>query len=128
MFARFGDRADFVNIYIKEAHPSDGWAFGGNGKGNRWSVPQATSESERIAQCKEWMQAVGAKSAYYVDPMDDNMRLHFQALPERLYILEPWKKQVVCVYQGGPGPHEYNMGEIERWLETRFAEEAAVET
>lgn len=41
----------------------------------------------------------------YIDLMDDNTASTYDALPERLYIIENGK----IAYQGGPGPFEYCM-------------------
>ena len=28
LFAAYGEKCEFANIYVSEAHPSDGWSFG----------------------------------------------------------------------------------------------------
>ena len=37
----------------------------------------------------------------------------YGAWPERLYIIQQGK----IVYEGGTGPYNYNLGEVEKWLE-----------
>ena len=46
------------------------------------------------------MDELGPASPYYCDPIDNNARLAFEAVPERLYVVEGGK----VVYQGGEGP------------------------
>ena len=50
-----------------------------------------------------------------VDAMDDRANLAFAALPERLYVILDGK----VVLQGGLGPFNYNIEEVEHFLENR---------
>ena len=47
--------------------------------------------------------------------MDDRANLAFAALPERLYVILDGK----VVLQGGLGPFNYNIEEVEQFLENR---------
>jgi len=49
--------------------------------------------------------------------MADTARLAYDAWPERLYIIDAGK----VVYKGDPGPYGYDLGEVEAWLQQRFA-------
>ena len=54
----------------------------------------------------------------YCDPIDDNARFAFEAVPERLYIIEAGK----IAYRGGEGPFDYKPEEVAGWLAERFPE------
>ena len=123
LFARWGSVADFVTIYIAEAHPRDGWRQ----DDPRWDVMQPTTTSERMAVAADWIEWLKPNMPYLVDPIEDSARHAFAALPERLYIAEDGEVQ----YQGGQGPFEYDPQEIEDWLCKRFPERgsaAAIES
>ena len=67
---------------------------------NKWDVMQPKSTAERIAVAKAWMDDLKPESPYYCDPIDNNARFAFEAVPERLYVVEGGK----IVYRGGEGP------------------------
>lgn len=73
----------------------------------------ARSLDERIAAANDWMASLQPKTAYYADSTKDETRLAFAAYPERLYVLAG---DGTVVYQGGPGPFNYNMDELATWL------------
>ena len=45
----------------------------------------------------QWVEDIKPASPYYCDPIDDNTRFAFEAVPERLFILLDGK----VVYRGG---------------------------
>jgi len=47
-----------------------------------------------------------------VDPMDDRANIAYAALPERLYVVQDGQ----IIYQGGLGPFDYNISEVEAFL------------
>lgn len=111
---RYREQADFVVVYIEEAHPSDGWVTGGANP----LVPTHRSMRERIAAAQQ-MQQLGALPSYvevYVDLMDDAANRAYGALFERLYVLQGGR----VAYQGGRGPSDYRMDEVAAWLATAF--------
>ena len=112
LFEAYSPVVDFANIYISEAHPSDGWSFGpahpeqqvwagatGDAKAayDKWDVKQPTSTDERLAIARDWVEDIKPSSPYFCDPIDDNTRYAFEAVPERLFILLDGK----VVYRGG---------------------------
>lgn len=86
---------------------NDGWGH----------VKYAQTMQDRLSASNDWIRSVGAKVPYYCDTMADTARLVYQAWPERLYIIEDGK----IVYKGGPGPFQYDVSEVARWLEKRFS-------
>ena len=97
-------------IYIREAHPVDGWTFGhGMMAGMIHSYapltnidirdPQTIAERRRIAgRCEAKLQ-YGFKT--YVDEMDDRVNNLYAAKPTRLYLIGLDGK---VAYAGGIGP------------------------
>jgi len=106
----FSQLVDFVTIYIEEAHPVEQGHYNGN-----YDIGTHKDMNERITAAKILREDAGeqlAGSPILVDPMDDRANLAYAALPERLYIL----LDNHVVYEGGFGPLDYNLGEVERFL------------
>uniref|UniRef100_A0A6I8P7Y3 Iodothyronine deiodinase n=1 Tax=Ornithorhynchus anatinus TaxID=9258 RepID=A0A6I8P7Y3_ORNAN len=103
----FNSIADFLIIYIEEAHPTDGWAFA-----NNVDIPSHRSLQERQEAARRLL-ARGPRCPVVVDTMDNASSRQYAALPERLYLLREGK----VVYKGGPGPWNYNPGEVRAVLE-----------
>ena len=107
MVERFADVADFVIIYIAEAHASDAWVI----HGNRFTIQTHRSLDERFAAAQQlYDQQVPCR--LLVDNMDDNASLQYSARPERLYVISEGK----VAFQGGRGPLLYSVAEVEKWL------------
>lgn len=103
----FADIADFVIVYIEEAHPSDGWALK-----NNYNIPKHRTQAERCAAA-QLLLSHNPPCTVTVDTMLDAANLAYGASPERFYIIRDSK----IVYQGGPGPMSYNVNEVRAWLE-----------
>lgn len=103
MASELKDQADFYYVYIKEAHPQEGWSLGSyNGK---WDVNEPTSFQERRDLAVQWHKDMGAVTTMLIDGPGNEVNTAFAALPERTYVLNG--SQVV--YQSGPGPFEYSL-------------------
>jgi len=110
LYRKYSDQVQFIKVYIREAHPVDGWWFGkgimntlltlqGN-KASRDLYDPKTIEERRAAagDCEESLQ-YGIKT--YVDEIDDPVNKAYAAWPTRLYLIS---KEGVVVYAGGLGP------------------------
>ena len=115
MFERFHDRADFLTIYIKEAHPDDEWQMQPN-LDEEVCYLQPKNEGQRVAIANDFARRFQYPLPLAVDPMDDTANRTYAAWPERLYIIEGGR----IVYKGGNGPFNYKPAEVGAWLEARF--------
>ena len=102
----FAHIADFLTIYIDEAHPPDGWSFG-----NNYNIKSPTSLQERI-EAAHILLGESRPFKIVVDAMDDNANTAYGVLSDRLYII----LDGVCVFQGGAGPYYYYVEEVIDWL------------
>ena len=114
LYFRYSAYADFAIIYIEEAHPSDGWATGGNNP----LIATHHCMGDRIAAATTLRDVGGVPSVcqVYVDYLDNAAEKAYGALFERLYILRGGR----VVYQGGRGPTGYKINEVEAWLQKEF--------
>lgn len=99
--------ADFLTIYIEEAHPSDGWAFN-----NNVSIRKHRCIEDRIAAAK-MLETRNPPFPIVVDDIDNNANMAYGGLFERLFIIHKGK----IAYEGGRGPELYFPCEVREWLE-----------
>ena len=99
--------ADFVTIYIQEAHATDGWIF----QNNEYKIANHIQMKDRIfaAQMLEEKNPAGH---LVVDTMSDEVCTRYCAVPERLCIV----LDGIVAYYGGRGPFGYKPKEVEDWL------------
>lgn len=110
LYEQFHDQVQFINIYIREAHPIDGWWLGGRLTKSlvkkfepKVSIdhydPQTLEERRQVAgECRE---ALKYGIRIYVDEMDDRVNKAFAAWPTRLYLVGLDGR---VVYGGSLGP------------------------
>jgi len=106
------DIADFVVVYIEEAHPTDGWAFPDN-----HAIKQHVSLEERISAATKLMQLASPlpdNMALAVDSMSNELNVAYGGLFERLYVIQ----QSRVAYQGQRGPIGFQPEEVDAWLKT----------
>jgi len=99
-------------VYIREAHPTDGWALDSNRQERiEYAQPQTFAERQEIADAC----ALDLKLSIpvLVDSMDDAAENAFNGWPERLYVLSAEGR---VVYQGGRGPYGFDPEELDRFL------------
>ncbi len=119
MFERFHDHADFLTIYIREAHPDDEWQMQPN-LDEEVCYLQPKNEDQRVAIANDFARRFKYPLPLAVDAMDDAANRAYAAWPERLYIIEGGR----IVYEGGNGPFNYKPDEVRAWLEAKFPDGA----
>ena len=118
LYREHNEKVKFLMVYIREAHPVDGWKMGEHGIKD----PQTIEDRRSLAkECAIAMQH-GIKT--YVDEMDDPVMTAYAAHPERLYLINIDGK---VVFRGGLGPMGFDPSQlkqaIERELELRGTEQ-----
>ncbi|MCK4490973.1 MAG: hypothetical protein KAU23_11980, partial [Anaerolineales bacterium] len=90
LYQEFSDQIQFIKVYIREAHPVDGWWFGkgimstllnlSRSKASRNLYDPKTLEERRAAagDCEESLK-FGIKT--YVDEMNDSVNKAYAAWP-----------------------------------------------
>jgi hypothetical protein len=116
MYERYRDRANFLTVYIKEAHPEDEWQMTANEKENV-CYPQPKTLSQRVAIANDFVKRFHYRVPLVVDEMDNSANARYAGWPERFYIVD---EKGVIAFKGKPGPFGYHPEEVEAWLATRF--------
>ncbi|MBM3889088.1 MAG: deiodinase [Verrucomicrobia bacterium] len=103
-------------VYIKEAHPSDGWAMPDRNERRGISVRDPKSYDERVKVADRACSALKIKLPCLVDGMDNAVNKAYAAWPDRIYVVDIHGKIAVA---GGQGPRGFvpAMGETREWLE-----------
>jgi len=116
LYNDYKDRADFLTVYIREAHPLDEWQMKSNvDQGVCYAQPHSTEQ--RVAIANDFIQRFHFPLPFAVDDMHDIADHAYSAWPERIYIID---EQGKIVYRGGIGPFNYHPAEARAWLEKRF--------
>jgi len=103
---------DFLVIYIKEAHPLDGWSFEFE-KNKRYSHKTLQDRLE----AGKFLAEIAKNVPVVVDSMDDGNTKAYGARPDRLFIVKDGR----IAYVGGTGPINYNLVEMEASLKRLLA-------
>ena len=102
-YAEYKDRADFVVVYVREAHPTDGRLGRANvNDGILYATPQTFEERKAIAKACE--VGLALKIPLIIDKMDDAVEMRYQGWPDRIYIIG---KDGKVAYDGGRGPRGF---------------------
>ena len=117
MFREYGDRAAFVTVYIKEAHPTDEWQMKSNQTENICYAQPQTME-QRLAIANDFVKRFDYPMPMLVDGMDNTADQVYAGWPERIYVIDENNK---IVYKGATGPFGFHPQEVETWLQKRFA-------
>jgi hypothetical protein len=118
IYEQFNDRAGFLTVYIREAHPQDEWQMNANvDEGVCYSRPR--SLEDRVAIANDFVHRFHYPIPLGIDRMNDHAKKLYAAWPERLYIID---ESGTIVYKGGLGPFNYRPEEVRDWLERRFPE------
>ena len=120
MFARYRDRVDFYSVYIREAHPVDGWSMESNERVGI-KVTQPTSTEERTQAAVHCCASLKMAMPMLVDSIDDRVGRAYSGFPDRLYLID---RDGRVAYKGGRGPFGYKPRELEQMLVLLLLDEA----
>ena len=99
-------------MYVREAHPTDGWRMLSNDKdGVAFAQPKSAEERTKIAE--QCCTVLKVTMPLVVDTMDDRVGHAYSGMPDRLYVLD---RNGRVAYQGGRGPFGFRPAEMEQAL------------
>ena len=107
---RFRDRVSFLVVYIREAHPEDGWVLPENRRSGV-AVHDPTTEDERRAVATACATRLEVRMPMVVDGIDNAVGSAYGGWPDRLYLVT---RDGRIAYQGGDGPFGFRPVELER--------------
>ncbi len=127
LYDKHKDNVGFLVVYIREAHPVDGWWLGGGAAG-LWLKTTGSKAALDVYDPKtiEERRAVANRCAVelaygiptYVDEIDDHVSKAYAAMPTRLYLVG---KDGRVAYAGGLGPWGFKPGELSEAIDKYLA-------
>jgi hypothetical protein len=115
----YKDRATFVMVYIREAHPTDGWSMESN-EHVGVSLAQPKTYDERVSVAQTCGKRLGLGFPMLVDTIDDAVGARYSGMPSRLYLIDRQRK---IAYKSGRGPFGFKPAELEHSLILLLQEE-----
>jgi Iodothyronine deiodinase/EF hand len=109
---RYEDRATFLGVYVREAHPTGGWRMESNDK-EGVCFPQPETDEERCKIAGQCRTALKMTLPLAVDGMDDRVGNLYSGMPSRLYVIG---RDGRIVYKSGRGPFGFKTAEMEQSL------------
>ena len=121
LYRRYKDRATFVMVYVREAHPSDGWRMDSNDRTGAVTA-QPKTYNERVAVAQKCGRVLSLGFPMLVDTIDDSVGTRYSGMPGRLYVIDRDGK---VAYKSGRGPYLFKPAELEHSLILLLQEEGA---
>lgn len=112
MKERFGERAAFLMVYVREAHPTDEWRMKENDKAG-WVIAQPRTAFERQVAAVEFAERVGLSFPVVVDSIDDAVSKPYGGWPGRFLVIDAAGK---VLYRSEVGPFGFRPAELEEAL------------
>ncbi len=123
LYQRYQDRAKFFLIYVREAHPSDGWWMLSNQKaGIDLSQPQELASRRAIAQ--QCQSHLNLDIPFLIDKIDDQVGSMYSGMPNRLYLIDSQGK---VAFKNGRGPFGFHPRQLEQSLVLLLNDNGATE-
>ena len=108
----YGERVQFLAIYVREAHPTDGWRMTSNDRAGI-IVSQPTRRKERAEVATTCCQSLAMSMPLLVDGINDRVGHAYSGMPDRMYVVD---RSGRVAYKGGRGPFGFKPGEMEQSL------------
>ncbi len=115
LYDRYRDQVEFLIVYLKEAHPADGWSMEINPK-LRY-VKDPVTETERFQVANSCMLDLAITIPCVIDSMDNATMQAYNAFPDRLYLIG---KDGRIAFKGDPGPWGFKPDELEAAIEAEL--------
>ncbi len=109
MYEGYKDRVNFTIIYLREAHPSDGWQMPQNEK-DGVEFNQPTTTEERIEVAGTCVKDLKLSLPCLIDNLEDQANKVYCGWPDRFYVIEKGGK---VAFQGGIGPQGFKPDEAD---------------
>lgn len=111
IFEELGAQLHIVGVYVREAHPVDGWSLPHNATPET-QVLQPTSLEARAGVAARAVAAAGIRYRLLVDDLDDAVMTRYAAAPERLYALD---RDGIVRFRSSVGP--FDDDDVQAWHE-----------
>ncbi len=104
LYATYKDRVQFYIIYIREAHPANGWQVPNN-LIDDILVPEPTTDDSRTEVASACQIALDLHMPMLIDSIDNDIDKNYVGLPMRQFLIDADGK---IAYAGDKGPFGWN--------------------
>jgi hypothetical protein len=112
VWRRHKDDTTFLMVYVREAHPTDGWSMESNAKMGV-AIKQPSTFGERVEVAGQFCSKLKPALPVVVDDITDPTGTAYSGMPARLYVIDTHGK---VAYKSGRGPFGFKPGEMEQAL------------
>ncbi len=112
LYERYKDRANFYLVYVREAHPSDGWWMQSNQRAGI-DLSQPKDDSQRRTVAETCQKHLNLNVPFLVDTIDDQVGGVYSGMPNRLYLID---QQGRIAFKNGRGPFGFHPRQLEQAL------------
>jgi type I thyroxine 5'-deiodinase len=119
MAAAYRNRVEFLLVYIREAHPTDGWQVQANLR-DQVLLESAKSFEHKEENASACVRKLDIRFPTLIDNLDNKVELAYSAWPDRLYLIG---KDGKIVYKSAPGPAGFRPSELESAIEKLLSQE-----
>jgi hypothetical protein len=117
LYDRHRDEVAFFIVYIREAHPEDGWVLADNRR-EEIALVDPTSLEERAAAADACVLRLETRIPVLLDDVDDEAALAYGGWPDRLYLIG---RDGRVAFQGGRGPDGFKPEELAAAIASELA-------
>jgi iodothyronine deiodinase-like protein len=114
LYDRHGDEVAFFIVYIREAHPEDGWVLEVNRDEEIALVDPVSRDERAAAACAV---RLSTRIPILLDDVDDEVASAYGGWPDRLYLVG---RDGRIAFQGEVGPDGFRPAELARAIEAEL--------
>ncbi|MEZ6132229.1 MAG: deiodinase family protein [Planctomycetaceae bacterium] len=112
LYEQYRDHAKFFLVYVREAHPADGWNMNSNERvGIEITQPKVQQQRMEVAQTCQ--QHLDLDLPFLVDTIDDTVGTAYSGMPNRLYLIDHDGR---IAFKNGRGPFGFHPRQLEQAL------------
>lgn len=112
LYLRYKDRATFLMVYVREAHPTDGWRMDSNDRSGV-VLPQPRTYDDRVKIATTCARHLDLSFPLVIDTIDDGVGAYYSGMPSRLYLIDRSGK---IAFKNARGPFGFKPAELEQSL------------
>lgn len=113
LYDRHGAEVAFFIVYIREAHPEDGWILEAN-RNEDIALVDPTSLAERAAAADACVVRLRTRIPVLLDDVGDEVALAYGGWPDRLYLIG---RDGRVAFQGARGPDGFKPEQLAAAIE-----------
>ena len=117
LYERHGDAVAFFVVYVREAHPEDGWVLADNRR-EEIRLADPTSLDERADAAEACALRLRTRIPILLDDVDDAVATAYGGWPDRLYLIG---RDGRIAFQGGEGPFGFEPQELAEAIAAELA-------